>query len=534
MQQHHSEGSECPPALSRKVEARVVGSVQGILKRCGKMARRPFGWHGGPALVPASPRGRPGHVADAALPLPVPARRAPLAAACRPKLGKRLRNCWLTGWPSQSRSIDGNKVCNLKGKKPQGILQKRIVTAGDRLTGEEIEAIDDTYCLLGDESSYMMKWNTKYVGRPMGPRDEKHRWSVRDGTKRKVVQELGLPMFGAPAGQATRLPPLSEATCLFLDGGVDAVATVPGALPGGQNLLGRYDIVVIRACADFDNTWAFKKGARNDFFVGHAAAINIGESKEASDFSEFCKKNSFETVAARKSGHSAGVICQLDVESYVEAMGRIIDNLVQACASLQIEHLVFFPFGMGAFLRHLGKLDDTFADDIQLQRLRRRLARRFVHAFTSAPPKMQVHLCLRFQDEESQRNADAFLRALVESEAAVVRSRLTIWTDADSLEVSAELAAKSRHVMLANGANRRLLGNHWFAGRAMMAIDENLHRRSWRMSALAYLLNGFNGQEPEGRPPNQLEQAVLAIRGRVCELRKGGRGASSAGVRGSR
>eukprot|EP00927_Polykrikos_kofoidii_P083376 TRINITY_DN8517_c0_g2_i1.p1 TRINITY_DN8517_c0_g2~~TRINITY_DN8517_c0_g2_i1.p1 ORF type:complete len:552 (+),score=97.46 TRINITY_DN8517_c0_g2_i1:70-1656(+) len=422
---------------------------------------------------------------------------------------------------------------------PKENLPKRITSAGDRLTIEEIEAIDDPYCLLGLESTYMMTWNTKYVGSPTGPRDEKHRRNVREGTKRKVVQELGLSMFGAPAEQATILPPMSEATCLFLDGGVDAKAMVPGALPGGQNLLGRYDIVVIRACADFDNTWAFTKGARNDFFVGHAAAINIGESREASDFFEFCRQDNVEPAAGCESSQATGVICQLDMESYVEAMGRIIDNLVQACASLQIEHLVFFPFGMGAFLRHLGKLDDTFADDMQLQRLRRCLARRFVHALASAPPKMQIHLCLRFQEEESQRNADAFLRALVDGEAALVRSRLSIWADADSMQVSTDLAAKSRYVMLVNGANRRLLGNHWFAGRATMAIDENLHRRSWRMSALAYLLNGFDGQEPAGRPPNQLEQAVLAIRGRVCDLHEGGRvstkhSASSVGRRRSR
>merc|ERR1719414_208987 len=156
--------------------------------------------------------------------------------------------------------------------------------------------------------------------------------------------------------------------------------------------------------------------------------------------------------------------------------------------------------------------------------LRRRVAIRFMESLEKAPKTMKTHLCLQFGSEEAQRNADAFLRALVGDpemgrKAASVKDRVILIPEGDSLDVANGLASKSDKVLLVNGANRQLLGNHWFAGRAKIAIDENLHRRSWRLAALSYLLNEFDGEEAQvQRQQDTLEKRVKQLGGKVQRL----------------
>merc|ERR1712039_479810 len=175
-------------------------------------------------------------------------------------------------------------------------------------------------------------------------------------------------------------------------------------------------------------------------------------------------------------------------------------------------------FGMGAFLRHLGKVDNQYFEDEKLQRLRRCIARRWAKQLSKAPPNCRIHLCILFTDEEPKRNADAFMRALIDGCAKTVAQRVTIWPEADALQLAHELAKTSQKVLLLNGANRKLLGNHWFGPRAKFAIDENLHRRSWNMSALSYILNGFDGTEKVDRAPDELQKNVSKAGGRVHVL----------------
>jgi len=363
--------------------------------------------------------------------------------------------------------------------------------------------LEDYTLLFGMEDEYGLQWDRRWAEQAAGPKDEQVRRRTRQGTCDKVVQELGLKHFGDDACKATGCPPQSNRTLLCLD---QAHMQEPNALAGGKMLLGRYDAVCVRVCSDFDREWRFIKGPRNDFWVAHAAALNVGESTMATDFHDFCRPV-----------NSSNLSGSLDEERYYKAMGKILANVVEASTAVEAQHLVFFPFGMGAFLRHLGQLDGNFADDEQLQRLRRRLAHSFVEVLGRSPQHLQIHLCLGFSAEEPQRNADAFLRALCQASSGLT-SRLTIYPEGDSLQLAHELAAKSTNVVLVNGANRQLLGNHWFAGRAKMAIDENLHRRSWRLAAMSYLLNGFDGREPSGRSPEALQNRVQAMGGRVQKL----------------
>merc|ERR1712118_123096 len=175
------------------------------------------------------------------------------------------------------------------------------------------------------------------------------------------------------------------------------------------------------------------------------------------------------------------------------AMSRIYRNMVKVIEHLRVQHFLFFAFGMGAFLRFLLLNDSKYNDDSKLQRIRRELARRFIDAFGAAPPQVTLHLCLQFSSDEALRNADAFIRALKGAPEAV-KSRSIIWPEGDCLDLAHDLACTSPNVLLANGANRQLIGNHWFAGMAKRAIDENLHRRSWTLSATAYMLNNFGGR----------------------------------------
>lgn len=397
------------------------------------------------------------------------------------------------GTRRSTNSNDGNRI-------------ETTDTTWAKLSAQEVAEIEDPSKLLGQDDDYGLVWDRCWQNKPPGPPDEHHRGRTREGTKTKVAKELGLLHFGKAASLSARPPPGAADTALY----VDRRATgEPNAAAGGENILGRYDVLCLKVCADYDRDWQFIKTNRKDFWVAHAAAINIGENVAAPDFPDFC--------IAPNPGDASG---KLDEEQYFLAMRSIFENIAYACTDLKIDSLILFPFGMGAFLRHLGQLDSQFFDDEQQQRLRRRLARELVQALAVGTSQAcHIHLCLMFGSQESERNADAFIRALAEKKAESVGKRVTIWSEGDSFHLAHVIACKeSKNVMMLNGANRRLLGNHWFAGRAKIAIDENLHRRSWRLSALAYLLNDFDGREPEGRNQDELQQRIKHLGGRVVTL----------------
>jgi len=380
---------------------------------------------------------------------------------------------------------------------------------GGSLTPEEEAWVAEAATLLSEDFDWGLSWDRRWQGRPMGPHDENVRRARREGTKTQVARVLGLQYFGETAWRAKK--PQGGNVHVFIDR--TPASRIGNASAGGVYLLGRYDVCVVKACADMDRDWNFIKGSKNNFWVAHAAALNIGESSRAADFPDFC----------RDANNADSSVPRLDDERYFEAMEHIMANVAQACTKLRIQHLIFFPFGMGAFLRHLGQLDQRFLAYEEMQRLRRRVARMFLKVLAEATPgATHVHLCLMFQDAETQCNADAFLRALVEpagdASVARLRSRLTIYPEGDCLHLAHILAEKSDHVMLVNGANRALIGNHWFAGRARLAIDENLHRRSWRMSSMAYVLNGFDGREPWGRRPEDLQRNAQWAGGQIHHI----------------
>eukprot|EP00931_Biecheleriopsis_adriatica_P004486 TRINITY_DN106144_c0_g1_i1.p1 TRINITY_DN106144_c0_g1~~TRINITY_DN106144_c0_g1_i1.p1 ORF type:complete len:892 (+),score=140.00 TRINITY_DN106144_c0_g1_i1:140-2815(+) len=378
-----------------------------------------------------------------------------------------------------------------------------------RVTGESVMATPT----LSPNSDLLAKLHDLGVACSTASRAERpsdqHRANVRDGTKAKVAKELGLATFGCRPSEAFSTLPLNfKATVLFQDSGEG----MWGRDSSEGYLLGRFEVLAVSASADFDAEWRFLSGTNRQFCVLHAAALNIGENEKATDFNDYC-----------------GSSGRLDMSAYVEDMGRIFENLLNAAVRLHANDVVWPPFGMGAFLRNLHKLDSWYSgrhrDGALLVELRHAVASRFVDTFVkkvSTTSNLRVHLCVAPSDagDEGDANAAAFLKAL---HAAVKRGKLPagaarILCYADALMVAQDLANEGRAVALVNGANRQLIGNHWFEDGAARAIDENLHRRSWRLAAMAYQLNA--GCQAEAVHAQELSRRVRQVGGRVHALPK--------------
>jgi len=266
------------------------------------------------------------------------------------------------------------------------------------------------------------------------------------------------------------------------------------------------------------------------FFVYHAAAPNIGESAQADDFVAYSK----ETEEDSSDGSTRMAVWhhrplrptrRLDLDMYLKDMGRLWENALKAMGSLGIQDAIFFPFGMGAFLRHLWKNDDYYADARNMKVLRRGVADTLMAAIAKlclsrgqCGPQ-RVHLCLVVTGGESVQNHNAFVAAAGSKAKTCpdLTNVLRIRRNVDCLQLAHQLAHTPGKppltVAILNGANRKLVGNHWFSSGARFAIDENLHRRSASMARAALLLN-FD-YETRPRKPNYLRETVEWFGGNV-------------------
>ncbi|CAE7389655.1 Hid1 [Symbiodinium sp. CCMP2456] len=341
-------------------------------------------------------------------------------------------------------------------------------------------------------------------------------------------------------------------------------------------LLGKYQMVAVPAMADYDSAFGEVRPGPQEglqaasphqswdcdgpegfdgwFWVLHAAAPNIGESAQAEDFLAYSveeedvdESSPARTESVRSTVSTASRCCwkdrlvrptrRLNEDLYIQDLRHLWRNVLTAMRHLQVEDVILFPFGMGAFLRHLNLNDDRYEDASSMRRLKRRIADELMHAIVdicspksraapkaSAPFETRVHLCLVCVNPESVDNHNCFV------EAAAARAKgcpelkeiLHLRRNVDSLQLAHELAKKSGSgklkVALLNGANRKLCGNHWFQSGARYAIDENLHRRSASLSRASLLVN-FD-TEPRPRRTTQLQETVKFFSGTVVNLAK--------------
>ena len=278
------------------------------------------------------------------------------------------------------------------------------------------------------------------------------------------------------------------------------------------------------------------------FWILHAAAINIGESESADDFNEYCMPP--DPAYRGRRGHSRW----LDEDRYVADMGLLWHRVLQSASALGIEDMILFPFGMGAFLRNLHKLDNRFSDAAAIRCLRYKVASALFDAAalvclsdsakTEDPVAedkghkgkgINLHLCLVDCSLESRSNHNVFVEAAAAKVAQVpeLAKLVHFHRNCDALDLARKLAEKIpvgrpdldvtiRKVGLLNGANNKQLGNHWFGHGARSAIDENLHRRSGAMSAASLLMN--LSTEPRYRSVEELVTHVHASGGKCVEL----------------
>lgn len=271
-------------------------------------------------------------------------------------------------------------------------------------------------------------------------------------------------------------------------------------------LFGRFDSIAVPCRMNYDYNWDPIADGQL-FWAQHGAAPNIGESHDPTKVEDY--EDYFENR-------------RLLEDKYIRDIGRCVGNMLMAQRHCGAKHIVWFPFGMGAFLRNLPDLDNVYKNPEMLFALKKRIAEEFIRQFAQFP-KLQIHLCVpmtkdkndRFFEELNQ-TYNAFVLALVNAQD--IKRRIHFYTNCDACDVAQELANKHGPftVSLANGANRNLIGNHWFGKRALRAIDENLHRRSTLLAIAAYHLNnGF--AHCNGEKGAYLARKVETLRGQVLK-----------------
>lgn len=421
--------------------------------------------------------------------------------------------------------------------------------------------------------------------------DEQLRYSVRDETAQRVMTLLGSKVrldcnrgvsYETVAGEYIsdpkfRIPGLVRELMsrVVLFSGVPEPDEVSYAelmsmrrqFHGCSNtLLGRFDLVaqpvrveygadfkaLVHGAADaggfggcFPGSAAHRRSGRttpNDCVVGgpgwfwvlHGAAINIGESENAQDLYEYSVAQEQVPVSNKNSGRPTGKLRPrraLDEDKYVRDMCQQWRGVFQGAKHLQIEDLILFPFGMGAFLRHLHRADPTYTDEARMRRLRSRVVEGLFDVASGCLEhhlqNLRVHICLMDSSLESRVNHNVFIDCVSAKakQAPILKSHVKFYRNVDALALAHRLASEApnygdneiRRVMLLNGANRKLLGNHWFLQGAQTAIDENLHRRSAAMCLGSLLLNG--GTVPCPRSRLELAETVRNLGGKVFHLR---------------
>lgn len=352
-------------------------------------------------------------------------------------------------------------------------------------------------------------------------------------------------------------------------------------------LLGQFDCLAVPARADYDACFRSletdalghhqhahpapvladcdgPEGFTGWFWVVHVAAPNIGESTQAEDFVAYSEEEhhapspplptsthvgSTSRCCWKQQGMLSRPTRRLNQDLYVHDMGRIWRNSLLAMGHLGVQEAVFFPLGMGAFLRKLSLNDDRYAEPRVLLKLRRRVAGELMNAIAetcigaSSKGPRHVHLCLVCMGAEAIDNHNCFLEAAAAKlrECPKLMDVLKLRQNVDSLQLAAkDLAPATKDgrsapkVGILNGANRKLIGNHWFQTGARLAIDENFHRRSASMARAALLLN-FDF-EARARKPLQLRENLSWLGGQVVSLQSGkllNSGKASQGAAGS-
>merc|ERR1712216_438381 len=195
------------------------------------------------------------------------------------------------------------------------------------------------------------------------------RAEVSGETCRRALSRLGILARDMRHAKAA-LPPATPDAALRAD--LSRVKLFRDGDEGGRkraedpkNLLPRFEVLACPCAMEFGEDWTPLPPTSADcrFWVHHVAALNIGESSNAADFSAYRS--------------AAG---DLDEAAYLQDMRRVFSNLFEAQARSGAEHSVLVPIGMGAFLRHVARNDPAYAVPECLALLRQRIAQELANA----------------------------------------------------------------------------------------------------------------------------------------------------------
>jgi hypothetical protein len=342
------------------------------------------------------------------------------------------------------------------------------------------------------------------------------RVQVREETCRRALGRLGLMACDIKAAEA-ELSRASPDAALRED--LSKVLfyrdTSTGARRRAEDpraILPRFEVLACPCCMEFGEDWVPVASSSTDarFWVHHVAALNIGESSRAADFSAY-------TTA---SG-------DLDEAAYLLDMQRVFTNLFEAQVRSGAQHSVIVPIGMGAFIRHLARNDPAYALPDCSKLLRLRIAMELATSAKRFAASLKFHICVTSGEEgsESLQNKEALLGAM--TAVGLSTDQVYLCENVDATAVAMELARHMKQeasaapnsiapVSLANAANAKQLGNHWFSNGAARAIDENIHRRAPGLAAISLLLNASTS--PKRRDPDELARRVVQFGGDVVAL----------------
>jgi len=394
-----------------------------------------------------------------------------------------------------------NKIVSIVESK-RGKLPGLTFTAqiGVKLPGDEKIALTNFLLKNGRFSALKIALGANLEDyKPEFPKvTEKLRYFVRDETAEKITKEFKVGPNLAKTGKYVNDHPNYIPDSLKRD--LAKVRLFVGdkkkyQSDSRQQLLGRFDVLATPCKMDYDSNWNKSDQKKREFYLHHAAALNIGDEKNPIDFKEYSKN---------------GV---LDEKKYIQDMGKIVSNILKAQKESGIKQSVWNPFGMGAFLKHLGNWDKSY-DLKKLKDLKIKLAEQFLENASNFKD-MKIHIALPDGD-----NLIAFERALQNLKKKNKTPLVKIHVNVDATELAQTLANQSRDglkVSLVNAANRNLIGNHWSQDKAFHAIDENIHRRSSLAASCALLIN--SGTLLKQRNPNDMQERVGKLGGQVVELK---------------
>jgi hypothetical protein len=135
------------------------------------------------------------------------------------------------------------------------------------------------------------------------------------------------------------------------------------------------DVFCAYARMDYDASWSKIEGGSKRFWTAYAAAPNLS----ATDAEGFI---------------TSGQRPRFARERYMEAMKHGVSNVALSALNLDVKHLVWMPFGMGAFLRHLPRKLQTMGQ-MEMKLLRMEIAKCQIDTLLSLlGSDCTLHLCI--------------------------------------------------------------------------------------------------------------------------------------------